>query len=74
MDKKVLKDAISTISSVRADLEGIRDQAQEDFDEKSDKWKEGDTGVAMEGRINSLNDAIDVLESAESSLDEAIGG
>lgn len=74
MDKKKVMEAQQLASQARSLLEEVRDDEQEKFDEKSDSWKEGDNGQAAEAKIGSLTDAVDTLESVDSSIEEALGG
>ena len=70
--KDLLKEAQSQINEARATIEQIRDEQQEDFDDKSDKWKESDAATTAEEGIANLTDAADILETAITHLDEAL--
>lgn len=74
MNIKTLKTARDLLSQAQALLEEVRDTAQEDFDDKSDKWKESEAGETMEAWIAHLSDAIDELENVDSNIEAAIGG
>ncbi len=53
--------------------EGLREAEQEGrdyFDERSDKWKESDKGVAYESWLEQLGAAADALESLPAQPDE----
>jgi hypothetical protein len=65
------------ISDKTADLllfakEALADEMQDHrdaFDEASDRWKEGDKGVAVDGWIDELQNLVDGLDTYENEPD-----
>ncbi len=45
-------------------IESVRDEAQEEFDDKSEKWQEGDKGQELYAYIGQLDEDLCVLEDA----------
>lgn len=53
-------------------LVDIKDEEQETFDARSEKWQEGDTGIQLRENIDSLETASDALADAISSVDDCL--
>jgi hypothetical protein len=51
------------LDRIIADLESLRDELQTDFDERSERWQEGERGQALR-QIDRIEAAIVELESA----------
>lgn len=62
--------AYSEIEQAKEPLIELRDGLQEAYDEKGDKWKEGEKGLAAETIIEAINAIIEAAESAMTSLEE----
>ena len=65
---------LAAIGNVRSELNGTltelavilsdeRDQAQSDFDDKSETWQEGDRGSAVADWITRLDELVDNVEA-----------
>lgn len=62
---------VATLQQMQSDFETIRDELQEEFDNKSERWQEGEKGEAAQNElsemesvdIESLIDALDGLAS-----------
>ena len=50
---------------VQATLEAMRDEMQDYFDERSDRWREGERGQAMADRLEQLDDLLAAAQSLE---------
>ncbi len=61
-----LDKAKEMVEDIQGEITNIREEIVTDFDEKSDKWKEGENGEAEQGRIDSL-------ESMDSNFDDLLG-
>lgn len=61
------------LAACRCDLENLRDEEQEYFDNMPENMQSGDKGQQAESAITELDDAVNSIESAENSLDAAIG-
>jgi len=72
-----LDEAISNyndaLAELKARLEAERDERQEEYDNKSERWQEGDKGQAAQEWIDGIGNAADTLDSAlETDLPEAV--
>jgi hypothetical protein len=64
-----LKEIYSQLDGMKARLEGIRDDEQEEFDELGDDGQQNKQGQIMESNIDCMSEAIEHLESALANLD-----
>lgn len=62
-----LRDAMAKLEDVKNELESLRDEEQEAFDNLPPSLQDGDRGQAM-------NDAIEKMDGALSTLDDLITG
>jgi len=69
MDKRKIERAQTLINEARSLVEEVRDDEQNAFDEKSDKWRESEAGDKADARIASLSEIVDTLESVDSEMD-----
>lgn len=60
--------AIALIGEGRSMLESLREKMQNEFDEKSEKWQEGDKGQEMQTEIELLEDVTGRLEDIETEV------
>ena len=67
---KEINQQLSNIEDAKVALESFKDDQQNSFDEKSDKWKEGEKGQEAEADLESLQEAIENLEEAIEKLEE----
>jgi hypothetical protein len=72
VNKKELQKAIAFVGEARSIVEQIRDDEQNTFDEKSDTWKESDKGSEFEANIETLSEAVQSLEDADTHLEDAM--
>lgn len=70
---KKLSEAVSSLEAAKATIEEIRDDLQSAFDEKSERWQEGEAGEAAHAEIETLENGISSLDDALSSLGEIEG-
>ena len=66
-----LQDKLREISS---EIETIKDEEQEYYDNMPESLQGGDKGQAAEAAINALDEAYNEVEHAADNLDEAISG
>jgi len=81
---EAVEEAVNAYNGVRDDLVGMvdgeADDQQSQYDDKSEKWQEGDTGQAVQEWIESLRTAVgDINEVAmdkpeDLSVDDVVGG
>jgi hypothetical protein len=82
MTKKTYKQIDKAFIALRAlnlaetlQLEALRnaaDEAQNDFDDRSEKWQESDLGIEEIERINQLQSVISEIESVVESIQSAV--
>lgn len=66
--RNIIDKALNHISSACADLEGVRDEEQEDLDNMSETQQEGDKGEKVQAVIEALEEALTDLGNAENLL------
>ena len=54
------------------ELESWLDQARDDWNEKSERWQEGEAGQEEDGRLNELSSAIDEIKALYEARDRAV--
>lgn len=57
------------LEDLKADLETIRDEEQEAYDNMPEALQAGERGVASEAAVSALDDVINALEEAIGTLD-----
>lgn len=72
---KVRRDTIAKlqarISELKDEVEMVRDEEQEYYDNMPENMQQGDKGQNAESAVSALDEAMENLDSAMSSLDEA---
>ncbi len=70
LSKKQIEEKIQLWEKQKEEIESFRDELQEDFDNKSEKWQESEKGELRQSNIDDLDgaacgigDAIDALQS-----------
>lgn len=61
---------IGNLEAIKSEIEEFKDNLQDQFDSKSEKWQEGEKGEEMQGNISRLEDLLNELESAYSSMED----
>lgn len=59
------------ISELKDEVEMVRDEEQEYYDNMPENMQQGDKGQNAESAVSALDEAMENLDSAMSSLDEA---
>ena len=57
------------LEDLKADLEGIRDEEQEAYDNMPEALQAGERGAASEAAVSALDDVISALEEAVNAFD-----
>lgn len=70
--KDGLTDAAAKITEARIVLESLRDEAAENYDRKSDKWKETEAGEAASTFNDSLVELADGAEEIENKITDLL--
>ena len=65
--RKSLTKILDTLDQAKSDLESLLSEEQKDFDNRSEKWQEGEAGQEAQEKLDALQTAID-------SLDDICGG
>lgn len=69
--RKQLDKVLEAVSAARADLESLRDEEQEYFDNMPESFQSGEKGQAAEAAIEAMEEAIGSLEEAEGTIETA---
>lgn len=69
--RKRIAEVSIKLAGLSEELQDIRDEEQESFDNLPESIQCGSKGEGMESTISLLDDAIDSLAGVESQLDEA---
>ena len=71
-----LIDRLDTLKGVadeiRSDLETIKDEERDGFENLSEGFKEGDRGQAMEAAADALEEAVGAMDEIGDSIDQAV--
>jgi hypothetical protein len=67
-EKKAINKAIADIEQMIETLTTIRDEWEDSFGSRSDKWQESDKGEAARSAIDYLTNALDSMESTKDDL------
>lgn len=62
---KKLSAAESTVQELIANLEGVKGELEDSFDNKSEGWQEGEKGQEAQEEIDSVGEIIDSLENID---------
>lgn len=71
---KRLEKMHSDLDQIKNTLQAIHGEMTDEYEKKSEKWQDGETGKEMEEKIEHLNDALSELEDAMSAIEQAKGG
>ena len=69
--RKALSTLRDTIEDAKSALEALKDEEQEYYDNMPESLQGGEKASAAENAVSMMDDAIDSLETAVSSIDEA---
>jgi hypothetical protein len=61
--QKQIAEIVGKLDECKSSLEEIITAERDEFDEKSEKWREGEFGQATEETLQHLDDAFNNLES-----------
>lgn len=70
--RKMIADVVERLEATKSDLEMIRDEEQEAFDNMPEGLQGSERGEAMEEGIYQIEEAMDGLDSALNSLQEVM--
>lgn len=68
--EKKLDLAMGHISEAHTGLEILRDDMQNDFEEKSEQWQDSEKGEAMKEKIELLDDLVSRLDDIDNELND----
>jgi predicted nucleic acid-binding Zn-ribbon protein len=66
-----LDDVLSEVKDIREELETLRDEEQESFDNLPESLQSGERGQDMEAAITSMDSAMEKIESLADAADES---
>lgn len=67
-EKSDLERASALIGEAMGIVQSVRDEAQDRFDDMSEKVQEGDRGQELSAALDTLNEADDTLSNADGEL------
>lgn len=70
--RNTLQGIKSRLNDIAAEIETIRDDEQEKFDNMPEGLQQGDTGQRIDQAITALTDAFDSVDGSASHIDDAI--
>lgn len=70
LDKKTLTEASGHVGQAISQITSARDDADSEWQEKSEKWQESDAGQEAQTKIEELGEMLDNLDTIQSVLDE----
>lgn len=72
--RKRLEDLMGQLSTIKDEIEELRDAEQDAFDNMPESLQAGERGEQMEGNAEILDDVADLLAQIDESLNEIVGG
>ncbi len=66
--RKRINDIVSTLEQLHADIEAIRDEEQESFDNTPESLQQSEKGQKSEEAISTLEDVASEIENAKDNL------
>ena len=70
--RKRIQKVFDSIMDLRSQIEEIRDEEQEAFDNMPESFQEGEKGEMSQNAIDNLDSALSDMDSLEDSLQEAM--
>jgi len=79
MNKKFLTDSVDKLIDIKQDIEALAEEfetvvneLQDEFDNKSEAWQEGDKGEKAAMKIDDFGSVKDTLESLAEEVNELV--
>jgi hypothetical protein len=69
--RKALSAIEAILAEAREQIEAIRDEEQDYYDNMPESFQDGEKGQAAEAAVSAMEDAISSIEEAEQSLTDA---
>jgi len=66
-----MDETLNALESHRADIETLRDEMQEDFDNHSEKWQESEAAESAQEEIDNIETVLSAAENAQSECQDA---
>ena len=70
--QKRLNDIASAIELAKSDLETLKDEIEEAYDGKSEKWQESEKGQEASQEKDNIENALSELETARDSVQSLV--
>ena len=70
--RKAINEAVSKLEDVKSELETLRDEEQEYYDNMPESFQGGDKGDAAQSAVSTLEDAINSIDSAVTEAQNAV--
>lgn len=71
--KKSLTEALDKLADARSLVGEVKDELDETYGNKSEKWQQSEKGEELQSKIDSLDDAYGSIESVEDDINGIIG-
>lgn len=72
MNKTSIRDLIRRAEELATDIETMRDDAQAEWDERSERWQESDKGTDAQEAIDQLDTAADYINDAVTEMENLL--
>lgn len=66
--RKMLEDAQEKLLEIRGQIEAVKDEEQEAFDNMPEGLQSGEKGETISGNLDILQDIVDQLEEIDSNI------
>lgn len=70
--RKKLEDLLGQLSTIKDEIEELKEAEQEAFDNLPDSLQQGERGQGMEGNVEILEDTVGSLEEIDERLQEIV--
>lgn len=73
INNKQLNALVEELEDIKTRLEEVKNEAEVYYEEKSEKWQEGDNGQLMDEKIGEMDVGIEDLEALIEKLNDIAG-
>lgn len=70
--QKQINEALGMLEEAHSILEEVLGEVQDNYDNKSEKWQEGEAGEKAQEEISGLEDAINETDSAKTTVENLV--
>jgi len=73
INSKQINALVEELEDIKTRLEEVKNEAEVYYEEKSEKWQEGDNGQLMDEKIGEMDVGIEDLEALIEKLNDIAG-